>query len=651
MPKKELKEEKDQYTVMTETVSKFVDNEYIPWREELKKYWPQIDKNQDMWEFYKSEREKSPSKVSLNTPFAIIESMVARANESKMIIGAEAYGINGLKEVEEYVASTTKGAIEDRDIEALHGSFRKRKEMHFRSYLVKGNAVSEDQYEYKTLIVEGDKKVVADNPYTDTLSYKSVIFNPVNYMDSSPVYWVEKSTTYEKLKEQEYDAKTGRGIYNNLAVLKDLCQKNGKFVDHEDEKVIQNGKKVARKIEPIELLFRWKGCHLTVIANRNTIIRQITDPFKTGRHNLHISMNYKVEGRPYAYGEMDPIYKLARAQDTSVNQNITAINKYLDPAMTYDPDDRSINIDQIMDVLENGGIAPGKKDSVNLLQRQLPPNQAFQTVDGLQQAIERTARYTGVASQSTDMTKGTATTLQEVNRSAAPDFQTKLDDLRDTYYQPIASCYLAMIANLMSETDVRFSKLKGKTEMWVKATKNLLMGKLNAEELLNSGVIKEEDFKAFITDENGQEYPELAKESLYDVDWLITVTLDNQADSDKMQKTERKKAWFAEGVQYGLPMDVKKFHSNIGQESDIDDPEQYYLPEEQVQAQKAQQAQEQQAQAEQQNQEAMAKEHMKHGMNMEAKQVELQAKQGMSREQQQAQMEMARMKSQPQPMM
>ena len=653
MPKKadiitKTDEKTDNYQVMNDTVEKYIKNEYEPWRQELKKYWPQIDKNQDMWEFYKSEKEKSPSKISLNTPFAIIESMVARANESKMIVGCEAFGINDLKEVEDYVASTVKGAIEDRDIEAIHGSFRKRKEMHFRSYLVIGNAVSEDQYEYRTQIIDGVKKVIADNPYTSTINYKSLVFNPAYYMDNSPVYWIEKYTTYEKLKEQE--AKDGKGLYVNLGVLKEKCQKDGKFIDHLDEKIIQNGKKVSRKVEPIELLFRWKGCNLTVFANRNTIIRQVTDPFKTGRNNLHLSMDYKVQDRPYAYGELDPIYKSARAQDTIVNQNITAINKYLDPALTYDPDDRNVNIDQIMDVLENGGIAPGKKDSVNLIPRQLPPTQSFQTVDGLQQAIERTARYTGVASQSTDMTKGTASTLQEVNKTAAPDFQTKLDDLRDTYYIPIASCYLSMIANLMGETDVRYSKLKGKKPMWVKATKNLLLGKLNAEELFNSGVIDEESYNDFITDDQGQPIPELAKVSIYDVDWLLRITLDNQAENDKMEKTKKKTEWFMMGKQMGLPMDDKKFHSDMGSESDIDDPEQYYLPADQVQAQQMQAQQDQQGQMQAQQQADMQKQQATHQMDLEAKQMDIQAKQGMQQNQMNGQMQMAEMKNQPIPM-
>jgi hypothetical protein len=634
---------------MKERVEKLIQEEYIVWREELKKYWPGIDKMQDMWEFYKSEKEKSPSKISLNTGFAIVESMVAKSNETKLKVSASAKGINGLKEVEDYIAATVKDSLEDRDIELLYGPFRKRKEMHFRDYLVKGNAFSEDQYVYKTQIINGEKKVIADNPVTEVLSYKSVIFNPAYYADNSPVYWVEKNTTWKALKDNELDKKTGKGLYVNLGALKANCDKSGKLIDHSDEKVIQDGKKRSRKVEPIQLLIRWEGCKMTVIADQHTIIREAIDPFKTGRHNLHISMNYKVEGRPYAYGELDPIYKPVRAQDTIVNQNISAINKYLEPAMTYDPDDMSVNIDQIIDVLENGGIAPARKDSINTINRVLPPSQAFTTIESIQQAIERSARWSaysaGMTNTANDKTQGTAQGINSLIAASEPNFQVKLDDLRDTYYIPVASNYLTMIANLMGKDDIRRSRLMGKKPDWVLATKNLLMGKLNAKELLKSGVLKEEEFIKFITDEaTGQQFPELAEEVLYDVDWLINITLDNQAEQDKMEKTKKKNDWFMQCAQMGLPMDAKKFMLDNGEELDIEDPEQYIKDPEVVQQEQAQQQEQMQQEQAQAQEQEMQKEQMKHQMNMEAKQTELQAKQGMTEEQIQAQMQMAQMK-------
>lgn len=653
MAKSNKKEEKKaDYTTMTETVEKLIQSEWVPWRAELQKYWPSIDKMQDAWEFYKSEKEKSPSKVSLNTPFAIVESMVAKSNAIKLKIGAEAKGINGLDEVEEYVGATVEGVVKDRDISNIHGSFRKRGEMHKRDYFIKGTAFSEDQYCYKTRVINGKKTIIADAPYTDILSYKSVVFNPAYYADNSPVYWIEKNTTWEALKANELDEKTGKGMYVNLGALKANCDKSGKLIDSKDEKVIVDGKKRSRKVEPIQLLIRWEGCKMTIVANQNVIIRQAVDPLKLGSHNLHISMNYKVEGRPYAYGEIDAIYKIARAQDTLVNQGITAINQYLDPAMTYDPNDLSVNVDQIMDILEHGGIAPAKKDSISAINRVLPPQQAFQTIESLQQAEERTARYTGVASQSTDMTKGTASTLQEVNKQAAPDFQTKLDDLKETYYGPICDNYLKMVANLMGADDVRYSKMMGKKPMWVKATKNLLMGKLNVEELLRCGVIQQEDFDKFITDEaTGTQYPELAKESLYDVDWLITVTLDNQAEMEKAEKTKKKTEWFMQSMQMGLPMDAKKFMLDNGQELDIEDPEQYMKDDQQVQQEQQQAQQAQQGQMQQEQDAQMQQEQAKHQMGLEAKQMEIQAKQGMQQQQTQAQSQQSQQQAQTQAQM
>jgi hypothetical protein len=658
-------EKKADYSTMTEMAQDLIAKEYTPWHEELKLYWPGIDKMQDMWEFFKSEKEKSPSKISLNTGFAVVESMVAKANEINIKIGAEAHGINGLEEVADYVAAVTKSIIYDKDIAQIYSTFRKRAEMHVRDYFIKGTAFSEDQYCYKTQIIDGVKKVIADNPYTLPLDYKSVTFNPAYHADSSPVYWVEKHTTWKALKDNEYDEKTGKGLYVNLGALKENCDKSGKLVDHIDLKVIQDGKKRSRKVEPIQLLIRWDGCKMTIIADQNVIIRQATDPFKTGRNNLHISMNYKVIGRPYAYGELDPIYKSVRAQDTIVNQNIASINKYLEPGFTYDPNDISVNVDQIMDVLEFGGLAPAKKDSVTAITRVLPPNQAFQTIDELQLAIERTARYTGVSSQSTDMTRGTASTLQEVNKNAAPDFQTKLDDLQDSYYEPVCTTAFQMVVGLMGKDDVRRAKLMGKKPIWVEAAKNLLQGKLNVEALYKAKVIDEKAYQEYIAEpvidpmtgqpavdpQTGEPVatanPELAKTQLFDVDWLITVTLDNQAEQDKAEKVKKKQEWFMQAQQMGLPVDAKKFMLDMAQEIDIEDPDQYLKDEVTVQQEQEQMSQERQGQMQQEQEQGMQQEQMKHQMNMEAKQADVQAKQQMTQAQIEAQMQMAQMKQQP----
>jgi hypothetical protein len=213
-----------------------------------------------------------------------------------------------------------------------------------------------------------------------------------------------------------------------------------------------------------------------------------------------------------------------------------------------------------------------------------------------------------------------------------------------------------MIAALMGKDDIRHSKLMGKKPMWVQATKNLLLGKLNIEELRKAEVIDEQAYQEFITEELPDEMtgemvavqnPELAKEVLFDVDWLVNVTLDNQAENDKLEKTQKKQEWFQACIQMGLPMDAKKFMLDMGEETGIEDAEQYVKDEQTVQQEQEMEMQQQQGEQQAQQEAEMQKEQMKHQMGMEAKQAEFAAKQGMTEAQIQAQMQMAQMKQQP----
>lgn len=640
----EVSSERAQETT-TERIAGYL-SEFNRWKENLKRYWPQIDKNQEMYEFYKSEGTETASDVSLNTPFAIIESQVAKFNDSTINVTVDAEGTNGMDDFEEYVSSILKRAIEDPDIARVNGSFRKQKEMFTRDFLVKGNAVAEACYMYKTQIVNGEKKVIADNPYIEVRNFKSYVFNPAFTFDNAPVKYLEKFVSYDWLRNQEYKETEEKdelgkkvtnksGIYKNLSELKSQMPKN-KETDHEDQKNVSGDSRIPKKVEPIRLLERWDGPKLCVIAMggvnaKGVIIREEYDPKKIGHSGILTAMNYKIEGRPYAYGDIDAIYKPVRAQDTVMNQSIELVNRALRPGvLVSDPD---ADLDAIMEVMEAGGVTFGNAQGITSIPTNFPPQASFQTIDTLQQSIERAARYSpyaaGTPSQQTDKTAGTASGIQRLQTAAEPNFQVKLDTIQDSFMQPLGDIYLRMIGNLMDQDEVRYGMLKRKGQKWVTATKGVLTGKASIDDLITVEMIKPEEATELLAELGIQVDPMdpmgAMQAIVFDVDWVVDVKLDNQAKADKVQETQEEMMVIETGMKLGVQFSPERVTTRMARKQGIEDIEDLYLTEEE----QAQQAQAQQAQMQQEQQ--MQQQQMQAEMQM--KQQEQQMKMAQSQEQ------------------
>lgn len=633
---------KDSYDPDIKTSEDYVQariKQWRSWREDLKRYWPQITQNQEMYEFYKSEYSETSSDVSFNMAFSMIESMVAKANDSTLNVNVSAQGTNGLDEFEEYTAGVLKESIEDPDVAKYKGTFRKNKEVWTRDLLSKGNAVGEMGYFYKTGIYNDEKVVWADNPYFENRPLFKLVFNPVGPMDQSYRYYMEKHVNFQSLKDQEekeveekdeagQTMKRTEGLYKNLETLRSELQKEGKVVDDESEKNIIGDAKVSRKQEPIHLLEVWDGPKLCVIAlttkDGGVIIREVYDPLKIGTHPFLLGMRYKIEGRPYAYGEIDAIYKTVRAQDTVLNQSIESVNRYLRPSiLTKDP---QANLDSLLTLLEYGGIDYGDPASTGPIQANPPPAQAFQLHELMEQGIERAARYSpyssGVPNQATDKTAGTASGINSLQQAAEPNFKMILDDVRDSLMRPYGIACFKMIGNLMGSTEVRYALLKGKNAGWVKATKGLMTGKMTIQDMVTMGIIMEEELQdpAFLSEMfsefNITDPAMLLEETImFDVDWIVDVDLDDQTEADLMQKLDQEAQLIQLGVQTGVPINPEKAWKYLAQKRGMEDYEEILFSPEELQQQQEQAQMEMQAQQEQQ-------------MQMEQMKIQGQLKQG-----------------------
>jgi hypothetical protein len=622
-------------------------NEFKSFRDDLKPYWTQMEKNEEMYQFYKREYKDSDSEISLNTPFSIVESQIAKENKTTIQVTVKAKGENGMEEFEKWIASTLKGAIEDPDIAALHGTFRKIKETFSRQLKVVGNSVAEINFCYRTEIINGEKKVIADNPYTKVRHWKSVVFNPTRQFNNSDVYYIEDWVKMSDLKSKEYtegkDGK-GKGMYKNLAELQKSLDGTEKVSDDpEGISFIAGSRKVARKNEPIHVITRWEGTKRTIIANGKVIIGEHVDPFKIGRHNLLLACRYLVVDRPYAYGEIDAIYKPVRAQDTIMSQSIDMVNKYLRGSYVNGP---GIGVDEFMQVLEFGGVMQGDPTQIGLVPTNVPPAQAFQTIDVMQQAIERAARYSPYASgstgQSSDKTQGTASGIASLQAAAEPNSQIQTDDMEEMFMQPLARLYLMMIANFMTEDDVRYALLEGQNKSWVKATKNILRGKATLQDMLASGMVSQQEIQELtmmeqpVLDPMGQPVidpqtgqpavqmvpiPGADKALVFDVDWLVDVKLDSQTAAGKEMETQKQMALIQFGQQMGVQFKPKDTVSYLGARQDFEHIDDLMLSDEEVQAQQQQQIQAQQMQQAQQQQSEMQKMDMQHQQQLALEQA------------------------------
>jgi hypothetical protein len=590
-------------------------NEWKTWRENLRPYWTQIDKNQEMYEFYKREDEESSSSVSLNTPFAIVESLVAKCNENNLEVNVKAKGKNekGINDFEDWVSSILEDAIMDADVASIVGSFKKTKEKYEREYFIKGNAFAEINWLKK----KDGNEVLANGPFVRVLPFKSVIFNPAKTASDSNVYYIEKYVSWRELEEKEQD-KTGRGLYKNLYKLKRSLTKDDQAIDHEEDQFVSADKKITRKVSKIQLLERWEGTKLCVIADGSVIIREDDDPLKIGRCPILVSMNYVVTGRPYAYGEIDAIYKPVRAQDTIINQNIQILNRYLKDALVVDVNS-GVELDDLMLILEDGGVVYGTQNAIMTVPTNVPPQSAFTAPSVLQEAIERAARFspysTGIPAQKTDKTMGTMGGIQALQRASEPNFQIKLDDIEDTFMRPLGRIYLRMIANLMGEKDIRYALLKNKTSQWVAATKGILQGKAKVEDMIICGMITPEQ-GIEVAIELADQGKDPREHIVFDVDWVVDIRLDNQAEVDKIQKANQKMGfvgWASKTL--GIQFSPERTATDIGRGMGIEDPEALYLTEEE----KQELAQKQQAMMEAEQQNQIQQEAMKSQMQDQSK--------------------------------
>lgn len=562
---------------------------YRSWKTDLEDFHPQFKKNRQLYEFYKDEAIQTDADVSMNTQFAIVQATVSRFITSPINVTSRAEGQNGalVQKLGSYVSALAKAATSDRKMARRYGNFMKRIEESFVDYLVTGNCAAEMKYDHELGMA-----------YPCPLLLESVIFNPSKNLETSGKWFVEKYVGVEDLKSNEYNPQKKEGIYKNVRkIIADFKDQGYEVEDHDSSENYTGDKKVMKKVPPILLLEYWNGYHLITLAVTNKkgglgknsyIVRDIEDPYDIEDHPLHFGMLYMVNGRPYAYGEMDSIYKQVRAQDTLLNQAIDATTAQLRPGYLVNNPDVSTSTVQIL--LKYGGVAYGNVADVGKMETGSVAPQAFNLINVLQQSQEKSNRFSpyasGTPSSASDQTKGTKGGILALQQASEPTFDQKVKPFVEMFLEPIINNSLRMMAANPKKGgyDVMVQgQLMGNE--WVKATANLILGKPTTEDLKTLGVLSEEEMEMYTNTYELNEFGEptlvpidgAEKAEIFNASWILSVDIDSDAANDDMKTIEKYRMWAEMAQTMGVPIDNQKVVMAIGRKILPVDPEDFVL--------------------------------------------------------------------------
>lgn len=447
-----------------------------------------------------------------------------------------------------------------------------------REFFITGNTCGEVFWNIKREIVEEDgkpvKRIVFDSPDFKAIPIERIAFNPAKTLKTSDVYYVQKFVTYDDLKAEEAREEEGviSGVYHNLGKLKEkMSAEKDRTVDAEENLIHRSQDVSSQKLRgPIEILERWEGARITVIAERSVVIRDEYDPLKLGTHPLVFGMEYELTNEPFAMGEIDPIYLMARAKNLIINQRIDLIAKALKPPLRIDPTAPGIKLESLSNAYVLGGPVYGPEGSFEYMQGPSIPQDAFLQPDEFQGRAEAAlglSGYVGGTPQAyTDKTKGTMGGTMALIEQAQPRLALKADLIEQEIIRPILVKWLRMLANLMGENEKKWILVGETNPEWMAVTRDILKG--------------ETELPMGEEDEDREQF---------DLAWMVDIETGSMAAADKQTEIANFKDVMQTGNEMGLMLDRDKLWVDLAKKMGFKEPEQYQMTEEQIMAKQEEQ--------------------------------------------------------------
>lgn len=177
--------------------------------------------------------------------------------------------------------------------------------------------------------VEKTEKIVSyDDPCLENVNLYNFFVDP-NAKDIQSADWVIHRywKTFEELE--------AAGYYKNLKTLKGIMnsQSSDQPVEEKERHSLAYGRQETDDdtVEKIEILEMWDKDGLTILANREVIIREQANPFWHGKIPFIKLSDSIVSNEFYGKGEIEPVKKLQHALNTIQNQSIDNKNMVLMP--------------------------------------------------------------------------------------------------------------------------------------------------------------------------------------------------------------------------------------------------------------------------------------------------------------------------------
>lgn len=552
--------------------------EFTRWLSELDTYHKKFDENYKKYTGY-NEIKGTGSKIADPVAAELTERVIQKLFERDPKFFVVTKGMDIPEAVKDVMSSMVDFCWSNQDVVQSTGSMRSKLKVGGREFVILGNVAFEVFWNHE-----------ANSPDFRVVPIEDVIFDPTKNLKTSPVYYIRQFVSIDYLKENQEIKKDGEvvtGLFKPSAIkkLERLYPEKTLMKDPSDVTVKRSNSDEGTNVDQIQLITRWEGnkCCRFVMGDdeEEPILLQEFKNEVLGTHPFQFAIDKEVVKQPYGTSIVDDLSGLLKAKNMFLNQEVDYRSKVLNPPMFVDPivAQNPISTKTLSNAYKLGGIVVANPQQVE--HKQIPNigNAGLDILNWIEQRAESVsgigAYLAGVPNQVSDKTAGTKGGIEAlVDQSYSPvtDRQTNLEE---SIIEPIVNKWIKMLGATMGNDEFKWVVISGEDSRKVKLTKGFITGKIKVADLMEAGVLTDDNELQALVDTMMYEGKDPETDTVFDVDWVIRVETGSLAEKDEARELEKKQAAIQMGLQMGLPIDVEKMWKEVMMQAGYKEPEQY----------------------------------------------------------------------------
>lgn len=554
-------------------------SEFTKWLNELNPYHKKFDENYKKYIGY-NETVGTGSKIADPVAAELTERVVQKLFERDPKFFVVSKGMDIPEAVKDVMASMVDFCWNNQDVVQSTGSMRSKLKVGGREFVILGNVAFEVFWNAE-----------ANAPDFRVVPIEDVIFDPTKNLKTSPVYYIRQFVSIDYLKENVEIKKNGEvvtGIFDSAAIkkLEKLYPEKTLRKDPTDVTVKRYNSDEDVNVDQIQLITRWEGkkCCRFVMGDdeESPIIIQEFENEVLGTNPLQFAIDKEVVKEPYGTSIVDDLSGLLKAKNMFLNQEMDYRSKVLNPPMFVDPivAQNPISTKTLSNAYKLGGIVIANPSQVD--HKQIPNigNAGLDILNWIEGRAESVTGINGWVSGAADpSTNGQGQkTAAEVNARQAAGVSPVADrqaNLEESIIEPIVNKWIKMLGATMGNDEFKWVVISGEDQKKVKLTKGFITGKIKVVDLMEAGVLEDDNEIQALVDTMMYEGKDPETDTVFDVDWLIRVETGSLAEKNEAQELEKKQAAIQMGLQMGLPIDVEKMWKEVMMQAGYKEPEQY----------------------------------------------------------------------------